>query len=42
VEVARHLGRTTIAEGVDDELTVAALRCAGVDCAQGFFRQRLS
>jgi diguanylate cyclase (GGDEF)-like protein/PAS domain S-box-containing protein len=36
VDVARRFGLTTIAEGVEDEATLAILREAGVDCAQGF------
>jgi diguanylate cyclase (GGDEF)-like protein len=35
--VAHSLGKLTIAEGVEDEATLAALRAFDVDCAQGFF-----
>ncbi|MBJ7331289.1 MAG: EAL domain-containing protein [Solirubrobacteraceae bacterium] len=36
VQLAQNLGRRTIAEGVEDEATVTALRELGVDDAQGF------
>jgi diguanylate cyclase (GGDEF)-like protein len=36
-QVAHSLGKRTIAEGVEDEATLQALRDYGVDCAQGFF-----
>ena len=36
VEIARGLGKQTIAECAEDEETVAYLRAAGVDHAQGF------
>ncbi|HVX32326.1 MAG TPA: EAL domain-containing protein [Solirubrobacterales bacterium] len=36
-DVAHSLGKQTVAEGVEDEKTLAALREYGVDCAQGFF-----
>lgn len=35
--VAHSLGKETIAEGVEDEATLEALRGYGVDMAQGFF-----
>lgn len=35
--VAHSLGKQTIAEGVEDEGTLAALRAFGVDFAQGFY-----
>ena len=34
--IAHSLGKHTIAEGVEDEATLAALRMFGVDCAQGY------
>ena len=36
VQIASGLGKTTIAEFVGDEATVAMLRELGVDYAQGF------
>jgi EAL domain-containing protein (putative c-di-GMP-specific phosphodiesterase class I) len=36
VQIARGLGKTTIAEFVEDEATVEMLREYGVDMAQGF------
>ena len=36
VQIARGLGKTTIAEFVDDEATLELLRDFGVDYAQGF------
>jgi EAL domain-containing protein (putative c-di-GMP-specific phosphodiesterase class I) len=36
VHMARRLGKTTLAEGVEDEATLVALREIGVDLAQGF------
>lgn len=36
VHLARSLGKTTIAEFVEDEETLDILRSIGVDCAQGF------
>jgi EAL domain-containing protein (putative c-di-GMP-specific phosphodiesterase class I) len=36
VEIARGLGKQTIAEYVEDEPTLRLLRDYGVDCAQGF------
>ena len=35
--VAHSLGKRTIAEGVEDEATLEALRGLGTDCAQGWF-----
>jgi PAS domain S-box-containing protein len=40
VGVARQFGIETIAEGVEDEATMAALRSMGVDYAQGFLTGR--
>jgi EAL domain-containing protein (putative c-di-GMP-specific phosphodiesterase class I) len=37
VEVARGLGKTTVAECVEDEATLLLLASLGVDKAQGFF-----
>jgi diguanylate cyclase (GGDEF)-like protein len=37
VEVARVQGLTTVAEGVEDETTLRALKDLGLDCAQGYF-----
>jgi diguanylate cyclase (GGDEF)-like protein len=36
VETAHALGKLTVAEGVEDEATLEALRALGVDWAQGF------
>ena len=36
VQLARSLGKCTIAEFVEDEETLEILRAIGVDCAQGF------
>jgi diguanylate cyclase (GGDEF)-like protein/PAS domain S-box-containing protein len=36
VDIARSLGKRTIAEGVEDAATLAAVRSLGVDFAQGF------
>ena len=36
VQMAEHLGLTTIAEGVGDDATLTGLRWCGVDLAQGF------
>jgi diguanylate cyclase (GGDEF)-like protein/PAS domain S-box-containing protein len=36
VQLARSLGKNTIAEFVEDESTLDALRTIGIDCAQGF------
>jgi len=36
-DVAHSLGKRTVAEGVEDKETLAALREYGVDCAQGFY-----
>src|SRR4051812_44990163 len=40
VDLAVRLGHTTVAEGVEDEGTLALLRKAGVDRAQGFYLGR--
>jgi PAS domain S-box-containing protein len=40
VGVARQFGIETIAEGVEDEVTMATLRSMGVDYAQGFLTGR--
>jgi diguanylate cyclase (GGDEF)-like protein/PAS domain S-box-containing protein len=40
VEIAHSLGKKTIAEGVEDAATLAALRDRGVDFAQGFYLGR--
>ena len=40
VDVARSLGKRTIAEGVEDEPTLTAVRELGVDFAQGFYTGR--
>ena len=40
VGVARQFGIATIAEGVEDQATIAALRSIGVDYAQGFLTGR--
>ena len=37
VRMARDFGQQTIAEGVEDEATLALLRSYGVDFAQGYF-----
>jgi PAS domain S-box-containing protein len=37
VQMARTLGKTTIAEGIEDERTLDKLRAFGVDLGQGFF-----
>ena len=36
-DVAHSLGKRTVAEGVENQETLAAVRGYGVDCAQGFF-----
>jgi diguanylate cyclase (GGDEF)-like protein/PAS domain S-box-containing protein len=36
VDIARSLGKRTVAEGVEDAATLAAVRSLGVDFAQGF------
>jgi diguanylate cyclase (GGDEF)-like protein len=36
VDIAHALGKLTVAEGVEDEATLRAVRSCGVDCAQGF------
>ena len=40
VSVAARFGQKTIAEGVEDEVTLGLLREAGVDYAQGYFLGR--
>ena len=40
VEVARGLGKTTVAECVEDEATLDLLAALGVDKAQGYFLDR--
>jgi PAS domain S-box-containing protein len=40
VGLARRFGLHTVAEGVEDEETLAALRSVGVDFAQGYFFSR--
>ncbi len=40
VDVTRSLGKRTIAEGVEDAETLAAVRAAGVDFAQGHYLGR--
>ena len=40
IAVAHSLGKRTIAEGVEDEATMEALRAFGVDGAQGFYLGR--
>ena len=40
VTVARGLHKTTIAECVEDEETLAMLRGFGVDCVQGYYLER--
>lgn len=37
VQIARSLGKTTVAEGVEDERTLELLRDYGVDYAQGYY-----
>jgi PAS domain S-box-containing protein len=37
VQMARTLGKTTIAEGIEDEQTLEKLRTFGVDLGQGYF-----
>ena len=36
-DLARGLGRATIAEGVEDAATLEAVRALGVDYAQGYY-----
>lgn len=36
IELARHLGMTVVAEGVEDDVTLVVLREMGCDAAQGF------
>ncbi|MGA2013259.1 MAG: EAL domain-containing protein [Solirubrobacteraceae bacterium] len=40
VAIARSLGKQTVAEGVEDQATLDAVRALGVDYAQGFFTGR--
>ena len=40
VDLARKLGLKTVAEGVEDEATLAALREMGCDMAQGYYLSR--
>ena len=40
IELARYLGRTVTAEGVEDQATLQALEALGCDLAQGFFLAR--
>ena len=40
VDIAHSLGMMTIAEGVEDAATLAALKQRGVDYAQGFYLGR--
>jgi EAL domain-containing protein (putative c-di-GMP-specific phosphodiesterase class I) len=40
VSVARGLHKTTIAEGVEDDDTLAMLKAFGVDCVQGYLFER--
>lgn len=40
IELARYLGRTVTAEGVEDQATLQALEALGCDAAQGFFLAR--
>lgn len=40
IELARYLGRTVVAEGVEDQATLQALEALGCDAAQGFFLAR--
>jgi EAL domain-containing protein (putative c-di-GMP-specific phosphodiesterase class I) len=40
VNLARDFGQKTVAEGVEDAETLAMLRAAGVDYAQGYFLGR--
>jgi EAL domain-containing protein (putative c-di-GMP-specific phosphodiesterase class I) len=37
VDVARALGLTTVAEGIEDSATLLAVQAMGVDVAQGYF-----
>lgn len=36
-ELARDLGRATVAEGVEDAATLEVVRALGVDYAQGYY-----
>lgn len=40
IQMARSLGLTTIAEGVEDDAALARLRSYGCDLAQGYFFAR--
>jgi EAL domain-containing protein (putative c-di-GMP-specific phosphodiesterase class I) len=40
VSLARSFGNETVAEGVEDEETLALLRAYGVDYAQGYYVSR--
>jgi diguanylate cyclase (GGDEF)-like protein len=40
IELTRGLGRTTVAEGVEDQLTLDRLRALGCDIAQGYHVSR--
>jgi EAL domain-containing protein (putative c-di-GMP-specific phosphodiesterase class I) len=40
VEVARGLGKSTVAECVEDEATLQLLAALGVDKAQGYYLDR--
>jgi diguanylate cyclase (GGDEF)-like protein len=40
IELTRGLGRTTVAEGVEDQLTLDRLRALGCDIAQGYHISR--
>jgi diguanylate cyclase (GGDEF)-like protein len=42
VEIARASGQTTVAEGVEDVVSLDLLRRYGVDCAQGYYLARPS
>lgn len=42
LDMARALGLTTVAEGVEDAETAASLRAFGCDYGQGFFYSPLS
>ena len=40
IELARNLGLNVVAEGVENERSLARLRAMGCDEAQGFFMSR--
>ena len=40
VDLAHNLGLSVVAEGVEDEATLAALRRAGADVVQGYYTGR--